>query len=102
MYWPIGAPTIYEQDLVDDLTTSEDGLSGTIHEETSETLDDEGEGNGQHERPSTSGGVRAKRNDARNAQVILAMSSSRTGNLLATMTEQRISIWQTKVRSPSI
>lgn len=96
MYWPNGVPRVYAVNGPDiRFSTVDDGTEG--HAEYS----------GEDGRPTqldrNGGGPRAQKEETGWAnEVTTGLCVSRNGHMFATMTESSITVWQTKVRRPSL
>lgn len=116
MYWPIGAPTVYEQDLaggdfhhaIDDSSSKEansqdliSGPSTTQSEESLEPLPAIEDING-HGTPMLGGekhGILSHKHleQPQKDSGIIAMQPSRSGQIFATITLDALTIWEARV-----
>lgn len=126
MYWPLGAPRSYAQQLPLELSKlSSDGLKALVavqgrntpevvdkQEDSEETLAENGVGKGEQQESISSQGQENESSRHEEAQDsaheqpgvaddgrVISMRASRHGHLFATITSSSLTVWQTQVRS---
>ena len=121
MYFPIGAPSVYSQDLPavprDATHVSDDGLNGIRDEEDhdlmtgreEELTGDTFNGASNPRQPSplkeltSVDAVQPNQHDTPKGQAgLMGMQSARSGQIFATITTDSITVWQSRVRNRSL
>jgi hypothetical protein len=106
MYWPLGAPRSYVQQLPLELSSPDPDDSLAVPNETPRTSVDETtsvENHGPKDDANAQDGARASEqgtkalNDNGN---IMCLRASRHGHIFATITTSSLTVWQTQVGCP--